>query len=938
MYNNISRTVCNAIASLLLASAVLPLLSHPLVLKAVLAQEIQTPSADGVVSQVNTCLQQVKRQQYSTALQICQLARQSARTAKYRSGEAKALLSLGLTYWSLSKYENAVSALEQALLLYQAINDRNGEAKVFTNLGLVYRDLSEYEHAIVYYEQALSIFRVIEDQGGEAHVLGNLASAYWSLADYQEVIAIYQQVRSIFREQNDRKNEAKALWGLGITHWSLSQHQRAISFYEQALRLFREEQDRHGEATMLLGLGTVYGDLSQHQQALSFYEQALPLFHELKNRRQAARVLNNMGTAYRAMGKHKRALDLFQQALSISQDLKGRDDEARTLVNLGILYRARSQPKRAIALFEKALSIFRRIQDKTGEGSVLSYLGQVHAHQGRSELAIVFLKKSVNVRETIRQGLRPLASELQVSYADSVSDTYRQLADLLLEQGRILEAQQVLELLKVQEIRDFNSETRAGSTVSGIALSPAEKAILEQFNSLIVFGQTLQECRQSNCDQLDQLSAQRRTLVSQYHQNIDQFRQELRHRSGDDKGFFDPELLGDAQALVEQTQAKTSAKTVLIYPLVLKKKLWLLWVASGGVVKSQPVNVSQAELSQTVLAFRQQMKVCASQTCTQEDTQKLQSVSQELYDWLIRPLESELTKNKVQSLIFALDRTVRYVPMAALHDGQQYLVEQYTLSTILSAALTDASDRKPFASDTQVLALGLSDAIAGFNPLQYVPAELNKIVRQPGQETSGIYPGQMLLNQTFNATALTSQLERRQHRIVHIATHGQFVPGNYLASFLLLGDGKKLSIEKIRTLPLMSTVDLVVLSACESALGGADQLDGIEIASMSYYFLTRKAKSVLASLWQVNDASTSSLMQLFYQNLAEDRVHSPITKAQALRSAQLNFIHPKERAQESEARATIDVVSASGTSLERHPKDLSHPYYWAPFILIGSGL
>ncbi|MEO0376009.1 MAG: tetratricopeptide repeat protein, partial [Cyanobacteria bacterium P01_A01_bin.17] len=666
-----------AIVSFFLAPVLLPLLSYPLMSGVALARTTRT-RADTALHQVNNCLQKVKTQQYSTALHTCKKARERARAAKNRQGEAKALLSLGLTYWSLSQYESAINAFEQALPLYQAIRDRNEEAKVLTNLGLVYRDLSQYERAITYYEQALPIFRTLEDRSGEAHVLGNLASAYWSLSDYEQVITIYKQVQSVFRELNDRSNEAKALWGLGITHWSLSQHEQAISYYEQALGLFRADKNRYGEATMLMGLGTAHGELAQHEQEIAFYEQALPIFQTLKNRRQEARVLNNLGTAYRSLSEYRQAIALFEEALPIFRELKGRDDEAKALTNLGLAYRSLSQPKRAISLFEEALPIFRTIKDRTGEGWVLSHLGNVHAQQNRPELAIVFYKQSVNVRETIRQGLQPLAAELQASYTDSISGTYRQLADLLLEQGRILEAQQVLELLKVQEIRDFNQDTRAGATVPGIPLSPTEAAILDKFDSLIVFGQTLEACRQSNCAQLEQLSNQRIELASEYNETIGQFRQELRGRPGDDRGFFDPELLGDAQEVVERTQAKTQAKTVLIYPLVLNKKLWLLWVAAGGVVKSQPVKVSQAELSQTVLSFRQQMKVCEARTCTKADTQRLKEISQELYDWLIRPVESELTRNNVQNLVFALDRTVRYVPMAALHDGQQYLVEKYT--------------------------------------------------------------------------------------------------------------------------------------------------------------------------------------------------------------------------------------------------------------------
>ena len=906
----------------------------------VLAQRADAARAEATAGQAfEDCDQDLDAQRHADALGSCRQAVEDYRAVRDRQGEADALLNLGLVHWRLSDYDRAISMFEAALPVFREVKDRNSEARVLNNLGLVYRALSQYERSIRFYEQALPIFQTLGDRFREASVLGNLGSAYWSLSEYERAISYYKQVLPMFRELGDRNREAKILWGLGLSHGSLAQYEQEIDFYQQALPLLRAAKDHSSAANVLMLLGVAHGNLDQQARAIAFYEQALPIFQSIQDRNGEARALNNLGLAYRQLSQFERAITFYEQALPIFQAVKDRNGEAQVLNNLGVIYRHRLDYERAQTAYQHALAISRAIKDREGEGRLLSNLGYLSVQQRQPELAIVFFKQAVNVLETIRAGLRPLSADLQTSYADSIAVTYRRLADLLLEQGRILEAQQVLELLKVQEIRDFNQDTRVGAQVPGIPLSPTEQAILAKFGSLIAFGQQLEACRQTHCPQLDQLSAQRTALAQQYHQTVDRFRQELNQRQANDEGFFDPELLGDAQAVVEQTQAKTNAKTILIYPLVLNQKLWLLWVAPGGVVNSRPVEVSQAQLGQAVLTFRRQMQTCELRPCTTADTAQLQQVSRQLYDWLIRPLDAELVENQIQNLVFALDRTVRYIPMAALYDGQQYLVQKYTLSTILSAALTDTSDRLPFGpSATQILGMGLSEAVAGFNPLQYVRTELDQIVRQD-PASRGIYPGQTFFNQAFNATALTGQLERRQHRIVHIATHGQFVPGNYLASFLLLGDGRKLSIEQIRTLPLMSQVDLVVLSACESALGGADTLDGVEIASMSYYFLTRKVKTVLASLWQVNDASTSQLMQKFYEHLAQDSAAVTVTKAEALQAAQLQFIRQQVTAPEGQGRATIRLTPTDGgRSATGATKDLSHPYYWAPFILIGNGL
>ena len=237
--------------------------------------------------------------------------------------------------------------------------------------------------------------------------------------------------------------------------------------------------------------------------------------------------------------------------------------------------------------------------------------------------------------------------------------------------------------------------------------------------------------------------------------------------------------------------------------------------------------------------------------------------------------------------------------------------------------------------NNQVLALGLSNAAAGFNPLPNVPAEIDAIVKSDTQDTKGIFPGLELLNQDFNREALRVRVNGR--KILHIATHGLFDPNNKLASFILLGTGDKFTIDDIRNLPKLDDVHLVVLSACETAVEDATQ-DGVEISSISYYFMNRGAKAVMASLWSVDDASTSLLMQQFYSNLA---TANPMTKAQALRQGQLMLLQNPSAAQQSSRRSEEKpwIVPLPGASVRSESKpNFSHPYYWAPFILIGNGL
>ena len=237
-------------------------------------------------------------------------------------------------------------------------------------------------------------------------------------------------------------------------------------------------------------------------------------------------------------------------------------------------------------------------------------------------------------------------------------------------------------------------------------------------------------------------------------------------------------------------------------------------------------------------------------------------------------------------------------------------MERYTISTVLSAGLTDTSDRLPKSTQkTSVLGLGVS---LGFPPefkaLKNVEPELKAIVKDPSG-TTGFYRGKEILNAGFNQQTLKDPLEG--YNILHIATHAKFLSTDPKESYLLLGNGQKYPIRKIQFLQNLDKVHLVVLSACETGLGESDS-DGKEILGISAYFTGgfNKAKAVLASLWAVNDTSTSDLMQSFYQNLSK----GTMTKSEALRQAQLSIIQ------------------------NISPKNYSHPYYWAPFILIGNGL
>jgi CHAT domain-containing protein len=543
---------------------------------------------------------------------------------------------------------------------------------------------------------------------------------------------------------------------------------------------------------------------------------------------------------------------------------------------LGGLHRKFGRKEQAIAAYQAALAIPTPTTVAGGESSSLYGLARTYRDLNQPNVAITYYKQSINGIEDVRRNLQELPTQLQNSFLQTTvdfdkvktADIYRQLADLLLSQGRDKEAQQVLELLKVQEIRDVARGGSATSDKPNVPLSATESKIPAASESLIALGRQISECDRTNCNQKSVLNDKLTALVEKFNQDLQKIETDIRANRATDDVFFDPRKLAKAREIV-----KAQPGTVMIYPLVLENKLWLLMYSEGDVVKKVEVNVGQQELGETVVKFRKLVQNSGS------DINEVKKIGKQLYDWLVKPLEGELKANSIKNLVFSLDRVTRYIPMSALFDGKQYLIENYTTYNVLSADLTDMSDKLP--AETQnapVLAMGLSDAVSGFNSLPNVATELDAIVRNKTDDSQGIYPGMEFLNRAFDFRALRDNLTG--HKILHLATHGVFVPGSSDKSYLLLGTGEQLSIAKINTLTGLSNIHLVVLSACETALAGPRQ-DGVEIASVAYYFMNQGAKAVMASLWLVNDASTSLLMQQFYKNLASGIPQKPMTKAEA---------------------------------------------------------
>ncbi|MEM6401510.1 MAG: CHAT domain-containing protein, partial [Cyanobacteria bacterium P01_D01_bin.116] len=742
-------------------------------------------------------------------------------------------------------------------------------------------------------------------------------------------------------EIKDTAKIMQAKLTLAITYLNLGEYDKFNQYSQQALTTARQIKEHPIFDTAALAIVMVNHFIQgDYQKTIDLAQEGLSISKNIgfSNYAKQFDVINLLftGAGYRGLKDYAKAIRYSQKSLELSRKIKDRNLEFYGLIFSGSFYKSGGQKQQAINLYRQALALASETEITTYETYANIGLARVYRDLNQSNIAIAYYKKAVNGFEELRSNIKGLPKGIEESFLKSIqfvdrsklTDIYRELAELLIAQGRQAEARQVLDLLKIQEIRDF-AEGKTDVTQPQVPLTNAEKRITTKSESIIALSRQISECEKTNCKQKSKLYEKRTALRTEFNRELEKIEKEIRDRKAKDDTTFPPHRRGKVADIV-----KAQPDKVMIYPFVMEDKLWLL-LYSGDVAKKFEVKVTRDELGNTVKQFRELMKECEKRAyCGAEDTVKIQRVSKKLYEWLIKPLAGELKQNKVRNLVFALDRVTRYLPMSALYDGKQYLIENYTIYNVLSADLTDTNSRLPAKiQDTQVLAMGVSNAVGGFSALRNVPTEVDDIVKTTSKD-KGIYPGKEYLNQSFDYNTLRTGLTGKN--ILHLATHGEFVRDKDKASYLLLGNGKKLTIREIENLGGLDNIHLVVLSACQTALAAPRQ-DGVEIASLAYSFINEGAKSVIASLWQVADSSTSKLMQNFYKNIAKNK--QKITKSEAMRLAQLQLLYNKDVTVDDIKRAgglIQEEIPSSGKKSES--KTFAHPYYWAPFVLIGNGL
>jgi CHAT domain-containing protein len=783
---------------------------------------------------------------------------------------------------------------------------------------------SQYAPALYKFQKALRIYTQINTPAGKASsisALGNIASVYFNLRQYSKAVESYSKLTEIMKELTEilelpskDREAAKA---------AVNSLEKIITLFKKYIPILAKIEsipEKKGDNTDILtndevDLITTFlsekdnfkDDLMKLKDEFLIIEELFKKYHVPEAKGMEASRIEFIAFEYIFNENFPKALENLQNSLKIYKRIGDPKAAGYTLHTIGTVYERLKKYPKALESFQKSLAIYREIGYREGEALNLSSIGNYYSTLNQPESAISFLKRSINIYEAIRKDNRLLTREQWKSYAKQIESPYRRLSELLLSQGRLLEAQKILEFLKIREIYSIDRENRAVIESAGIEYNPLENEIIKQHGNLVSLGEKYYNCESNpkcNDVQKRQLRSQLQALQQQFDKILADAEKTAKNRILQNSINGKDDFIKSYQNLVEAQPG-----TLLIYPFVTEDKIWLLWSSAGGVLGSTEVpKIGRVKLSKAVADYRNLL-----QTPTNDPAilLKLRQSGQQLYEWLIKPLEPALASKTIKHLIFSLDSITRYIPISALvGSDNQYLIEHYTVSTVLNASWTDTSDRLPKSPQlSSVLGLGVS---LGFPPefkaLKNVESELKTIVKAPG-DTTGLFSGEKFLNARFNQQTLADHLKGQN--ILHIATHAKFLSTNPDESYLLLGNGQKYPIRDIKFLRNLGKVHLVVLSACETALGGSDS-DGREILGISSYFTggPSKAKAVLASLWNVNDTSTSLLMQSFYQNLSK----GTMTKSEALRQAQLRMIK------------------------NISPQNYNHPYYWAPFILMGNGL
>lgn len=873
--------------------------------------------------------------QNQQALEPFQQAVDLARASGDARGQTDGLIGIGNVHSFLGEKQEALEYYNQALPIARKAGDRSREALLLNNIGDTLSDLGDRQKAIEYFNQALPITREIGDRAREAGTLIEIGETASALGQKQKALDAYNQALSIEREINLRAGEGAALMDIGEIYYDLGEGQRALDYLNQALSIERQVKNRLLEAQALINIGNVHMDRKEWQDALEFQNQGLEIFRQLQNGKGQGRALNNIGAIYANVGNYEKALEYYSQVMPIFRQLNFPRGEANTLNNIANIHAKIGDKQKALEYYNQALALAAIVRDPLLESQILVRL-MINRADPQPSLAVFYGKQAVNLLQQVRSNIKEMDEDLQKSFLVSKEGYYHALAYLLIAQGRLPEAEQVLDLEKQQEYSDY-VRGEAANAMSPLAKTPAELKAEDEYQkstaTLVSMGDQWAQLRKNRArtpeedKQFQELTDQ----LARASEGLNVFYSRLYDLFG--KTSSANNQVKEVKGPVSQLKGIIAKMphTVALYTLVGTDRTSIIVIAGAADVPAvvRESVISEVDLNKKVLAFQQVLR---------QPGQDPRPLAHELYNILIAPVKADLDQAGADTLVWQLDGTLRYVPLAALYDGQHYLVEKYNTATISPSSIANLS-QAPDMSSLSTVAMGISQKYEeGLGALPAVESELNDVVKDAKvQGANGALEGTILLNGQFTRKEMENQLLGAP-TVVHIASHFVYSPvGDATRSYLLLagddrgGSAFHLTVEDFRddAKLSMTQTELLTLSACDTGMSG-NESDGKEVDGLGMTAEYKGAKAVISSLWSVNDSSTGQLMGDFYKRWAQGA--GKVTKAEALRQAQLDLLLGKTRPKGDGS----DRGFATGKPQGVAPEGYAHPFYWAPFVLMGN--
>ncbi len=894
---------------------------------------------------------------------------------------------------SAEKYREIEIVMRDEVAKEEQAKDQGKLALALFQLGDHLEKTGRYAEAEPLLRRSLDIAEKLlpADDPRLTYVFGDLGTLVNNTGRFSEARRLLERAVAIAEKAQDATQLPIQLEALAFNLQCVGRYSESEVLARRALKLTESAVPRNeADVANVLDASHHYAEAETYQRrVVTLSEQGLGAEDPT-----LGYVLGRLGNTLVAEHKYQEATALITRSIAICEKGLGPESAALIvpLVDFATMMRDSGRYAEAQAALERAFRLARTLDiaiDWLTAGSLMKFYRDPHVAQ--PTIAIYYGKQAVNALQGLRGNLGDTGSDQ--SFVDKMAPIYRELAEVLIQQGRLSEAQQVLAMLKEQELIQFTQGGAVGDVrKTSVEFNAAEKKLAAQDDALIglekqslplqaklradgelsaadqatldemqskrqleqrIFQTEVTVAANSPDRQLDSLASQYVALGKEYGALQEKFQKagelnaadrsrllELRAAMDSAQATFearasevaksssDPEAqkrrrqeINDFSRAFEGTLKSMGHDAVLAQFFILDDKVAILLTTPNAVV-AREAPIARQKLNELILNFR---KALGNPALDPEPQARV------LYQLLIEPIAADLHQAGAKTLMLDLDDTLRYLPFAALYDGKNYLIETMSVVMVTEAVRDKLSVQSN--PDWKVWGLGITKGGPGYAALPYAGVELNGIAGQ-----QGILAGQVMLDQAFTENSLREGLEL-SYPIVHIASHFQFKPGSMDDSFLLLGDGRRMTLAEIRTKLNFSSVDLLTLSACETALGDDSVAHhGVEVEGLGALAQEAGAKAVLATLWPVADESTAALMRDLY--LAHKVDH--LDKAESLRQAQLALLHGTVKADAGSGQRrglTRTADTAAGRPFKADPNaPFAHPFYWAPFILMGNWL